>query len=364
MGILSMLGDAFLDSLKIRRRPKTIQLPITSACNSKCKTCNVWKIAPCDRVNIDKSRLERILQDPYLNAVESVGINGGEPFLHPGLVDVFCSICSLPKLKRVYLITNGLMTELILDRLEAMHKIAKAYGVGIILTISYDGIGNVYSEVRGVPNGYKKVLETVRAIAEERDKFCDSLSLGITVSNHNIDYIAEIESSVDDLDISADYHLAVPNRRIGTESDYDCYSVLCNDRNARLATQFFFGQFKYAKNLKDKIKYFQIYHYLASGGRDRISSCQYRFRDITIDESCNLYFCAKESCDLGSIESGIKDIVFSDAGRAEQRRICSTCSGCGHYIGVPTIRGMLKFVKECLSPGAWVVYRALKRTPL
>lgn len=364
MNILNILGEQISGSMGIRRKPRTIQLPITSFCNSRCKTCNVWKIKCGERANIDVDELYSIFNDPYLSKVENVGINGGEPFLHPDIERVICAVCSLPKIKRIYLISNGLATNCILDQLSAIRQITGERGVELFLTISFDGVGSAYSDVRGISDGYEKALRTIQAISEDREAYCDKLTLGVTVSRFNIEHIAEIREEADRLKLPTDFHLAVENRRIRNEGDQREFSILGDPGSTQLAIQLFFGLYKYSKSLRDKLKYYQIYYFLSSDGQERIASCQYRYRDITIDEKCNLYLCAKESHQIGHIEGSIESMLNSNLSKTEQRRICRTCNTCGHYVGAPTIKGLIKFVREMLAPGAWIKYRILSKVPL
>ena len=67
--IILMFWDVFVYSLKIRTKPKTLQLPITSRCNSRCKTCNVWKTK--ERIDIDPEQLKRALEDSYFSNITS-----------------------------------------------------------------------------------------------------------------------------------------------------------------------------------------------------------------------------------------------------------------------------------------------------
>lgn len=343
--------------LHIRIKPSTIQMPITGRCNSKCSTCNIWKQEK--KEDIDLEQLAAVLKDPFLQKIENVGVNGGEPFLHHDFIGLINTLMNLPKIKRIYLITNGLLTNRVLRLLSEAHEVCKKNNVEIYLTISFDGINEIYTDVRGIKDGYKKVYETITLIKKDIDKYCETLTLGTTISKKNIEYISEIKMVAEKLELPINYHLAVLNRRIYTNDSYDEYSVLCDERSLALTTEFFWGLFKYSPRLKQKILYFQNYYYLAHKGKDRISACEYKYQDITIDENLNVYYCAKESMELGIANQPIKKLLTDRKSIKELKRIRKTCKECGHYITIPTIRGTILFLAEMLKPMCWIKYKVL-----
>ena len=70
--------------------PINLTLSITNMCNSRCQSCDIWKIYPAE-----KDRLEEELSvDEIEKIFRSVGrvyffnISGGEPFLRKDIVDI------------------------------------------------------------------------------------------------------------------------------------------------------------------------------------------------------------------------------------------------------------------------------------
>lgn len=358
--ILSKISNYFISEvLHIRLKPQTLQMPITGKCNSKCITCNIWK--QHKRIDMSADELKKIVADPYFSNVENVGINGGEPFLHSEFEEIIRTITTLPSIERIYLISNGLLTNRIIEKLKSIKEITMARNVKLYLTISLDGIDNKYTDVRGIAGGFNRVKETLYAIKSDMESYCDSLTIGTTVSIENVDSLKEIDSFATDLSIPVNYHIAVPNRRIYTNEDSDRYSVLCDELARLKAIEFFYGRFKKSKTIKEKLLYFQNYYYLHSNGR-RVSSCTYKKQDLTIDENFNLYYCAKESKKIGNLtENKACEILNKDFSKQEERRICKECVNCGHYITLPTVQGFLLMVLEILRPGVWIAYRYLAK---
>lgn len=343
----------------IRIKPQTIQLPITSKCNSRCATCNIWKCTRREDINVEK--LKKALSDKYFSNVHNVGINGGEPFLHKNFIGVIKAVLTLKRIKSLYIISNGLSTDKIIENLEKAKQICDNKGVHIYLTISVDGVDDYYSKVRGVPGGYNRVINTLSIISKNLNRYCSSLTIGTTISKWNIENVASIKAVSSRLDIPVNYHIAVPNRRIHTNDNYD-YSVLKDQKSLFLAREFFYGLFKYSPSVKQKLLYFQNYYYLLSNGTKRISGCSYKSQDITIDENLNLFFCAKESKSIGNVgKNSAMSLIKTQKARRECKRIMKCCSSCGHYITMPSIKGLLLFIRELIKPSVWLRYKLYAR---
>lgn len=356
MKILKYIYSYVLTNMfHIRLKPRVLQFPITGRCNSRCTTCNVWAEKDKSEVNIEE--LTKRIQSEYFNKVESVGINGGEPFLHTNIAGVISVLLLLDKIKSIYIISNGLLTDRTLENLEVIKKLCEDKNVKIYLTISIDGIDEIHDKVRGIKGAFGKSFNTINRINENRTKYCDTLTVGYTISNNNIFDMVESQVFFNKNKLASNFHLAVPNKRIGTFSSAD-YSVLKNPRSKMLATEFFYSRFKYEKSFRNKMVYFLNYYYLKNDGKIRVSNCEYLLRDITIDQNLDLYLCATASNKIGSLKDNSLDYyVKNKCLDKEKNNIKKLCSQCGHYISKPTVRGFIEFIKEKYSPYIWVVYK-------
>ena len=276
--------------------------------------------------------------------------------MHLQFIEVIKVVLQLPRLEAIYIITNGIMTERIESLLLEANSLCKRRGVIIHLTVSLDGVDEIYKTVRGVST-FDKVCKTIKDIAAKKERYCNSLTIGTTISRANVAHVSAIKVLAEELNINVNYHLAVPNRRIFT-ADEETYTVFHDEKSRMLATELFFGLYKYSKSLKEKVLYFQNYYFLLSNGNIRVSACNYRFQDLTLDENLNLYYCARESQQIGNAKNDtIRHILKSKKAKQELKRIAPVCHTCGHYITLPTIKGLFLFIKETLKPSAWIHYR-------
>ena len=354
--------------LPIREKPLVIQMPITSRCNSRCVTCNVWKHH--ERIDIDDTALKECLKDPFFSEVKSVGLNGGEFSLVPRFKEILDALDSLPKLKYVYLISNGLAGQRIKEYTEYAKHYLSAKGIRVSLCISIDGIGEVHDKIRGIEGNFTRSKHLIEDILKDSDKYCDQLTIGHTLSRFNIARVYELDAIESLFNIPIDIHLAVPNKRIGTFTDADRYDVLADEETRQLAAEFFFSRFLKAESYHLKARYYANYYYLSHNGKGRLSNCFYRFRDITIDENLNMSLCATASESLGNLKGESASILAkSKRAKKEVRRLKKECCNrCIHYSYYPlTVRGRFLFAREVVKQqNSMQAYKSFcqKRTPI
>lgn len=328
-----------------REKPLVIQMPITSRCNSRCKTCNIWKSKSTN--DIDPIALEKALSDPFFDIVQTVGVNGGEITLVPNFLDVLKAILTLPSLHNVYLISNGLLPEKLYSYMSKAKTLCNDKKVYLHLCLSVDGYGDVHDIVRGVPGAFVRTKTILDEFKKDYHLYCHSFSIGSTISKYNIGFIRETENFLNNYPFPIEYHLAVPNRRIGTYNDYEDYYVLQDEESRLLAAEYFFTQYLQETNNREKQRLFAIYYFLKNKGKKRLCCCDYLDRDVTIDENLNLRLCATASGVIGNLknESATK-IIASNKTRKARQEIKKRCDTCIHYAYHPlTIKGSWIFSK-------------------
>lgn len=340
--------------LGIVQKPHVLQMPITSRCNSRCKTCNVWKHTP--GMDIDSLALRRALKDDFFSEVRTVGLNGGEFTLVPDFVDILEAVLTLPKISSVHLITNGLLPKRLFESLVRAKSICDRRGVLLYVCLSVDGVGEVHENVRGIPHCFEKTKEVLLEMQRNSSLYCHQFSVGCTLSCHNIPFIRETELFFQSFEgLNVEYHLAVPNKRIWTDDDYKGYYVLEDSRYRLIAAEFFYCKYRSANNERYRRQCFANYYFLKTnggrnGGCSRLCTCDYLYRDVTIDEHLNIALCATHSHVVGNLnERGAKEIIHGKSTRRERKRIRREhCGSCIHYSyhGLSTRGALIYMIEE------------------
>lgn len=132
------------------------QIKIVDGCNSKCLTCDIWKISKVRLMSVIDYR--RVLEELADFGLKSVCLTGGEPLLHPELVD----ICRLTKEAGVGVVinTNGLL--LGKRSGELVENVDE-------INVSIDGWEEKNDEIRGVRGYFESATSALLEM-----KGCDS----------------------------------------------------------------------------------------------------------------------------------------------------------------------------------------------
>jgi len=170
-------------------RPFNLTLSVTGRCNSKCRTCNIWKEKPEKELSTWE----------WSKILESIGrapvwmtISGGEPFLRQDLPELMKIIAELNQPDIVTIATNGIMTEKIKSDIQ---DIMSFYKGQLVVNLSVDHVAEKHNDLRGV-NCFDKVMDTFHAL-----KTFHGLNVGIhtVISRYNAGDIEDIIQWVEEL---------------------------------------------------------------------------------------------------------------------------------------------------------------------
>ena len=164
------LNDFFLNRYFGTQRISKLMIYLTTRCNSRCNTCNLWK---SEKKDMSVDLFEKIINSKSIKRTTEIGLEGGEIFLHPSIDEIF----EIIKGKKFSIITNGLMPD------KVFHYVDK-YNIPKV-SVSLDGIGEVYKKVRGV-DGFDKAITTLLGL---KDKIEVSAIFTLSPWNTSEDYL-------------------------------------------------------------------------------------------------------------------------------------------------------------------------------
>jgi 7,8-dihydro-6-hydroxymethylpterin dimethyltransferase len=144
---------------------------ITSRCNLACPICLVDAGQPWDMTRADFGRLLDGLMAAE-RQIDILNLSGGEPLLHPELLDLIDDALARPGIVRVSISTNGLE---LLHRPELLDQLQQR---NVVVSLQFDGFTPLSDEVlRGRP-----LLEEKRRILDILRKRQATTSLTMTVA--------------------------------------------------------------------------------------------------------------------------------------------------------------------------------------
>lgn len=174
--------------------PISLTISVTNQCNSRCKTCSIWKR------NNDHQELgaREFKTEEFEKTFQNFGgkifwatISGGEPFMRRDLSQIFEALCEHCHPAVVNIPSNGLLSPTIESQVRKM--LEKGFDTNLTLNLSLDGVGKKHEKIRGVPGNFEKVLDTyerVRKLKEEFPRF--QVGIHTVISKHNIADAVEV----------------------------------------------------------------------------------------------------------------------------------------------------------------------------
>ena len=155
-------------------KPNEAVIAVTMGCNSRCRTCDMWK----QERGREMKAGDYALLPPSLT---HINLSGGEPYLRDDLPEIYRVLRRKFPKARIVISTNGLMPERILDMTKQMP--------GLAVRVSIDGLGERNDEVRGVPGSYAKSMRTLALL---EDLGVKDLGISSTASRGNCDQLGQL----------------------------------------------------------------------------------------------------------------------------------------------------------------------------
>ncbi len=156
-----------------RLLPINITVSVTFKCNSRCKTCFIWKKYPND----SSTAKEELKIDEFEEIFRFLGKNpvwftlsGGEPFLRSDIVEICESICRNNDPHIINIPTNAILTGKILKDVKQILEVIPK-NTTFIFNLSLDGIGEKHNEIRGHSNNFDKFLKTFEGLKTFREDY-------------------------------------------------------------------------------------------------------------------------------------------------------------------------------------------------
>ena len=148
-------GFLYLNNIIWPRHNRLSQLMIysTTACQSRCKHCNIWQ-KKVEHLSLDD--IQRIMQSQCVTKRTTVGLEGGEFILHPQAAEIMAWFHAHHP--NYTLLSNCLAPHRVIDAVRRYHPRH--------LYVSLDGGRDTYQRMRGC-DGYDRVIEVVEALRDE-----------------------------------------------------------------------------------------------------------------------------------------------------------------------------------------------------
>jgi MoaA/NifB/PqqE/SkfB family radical SAM enzyme len=134
--------------------------------------CDIWK----DQSNKNFLTSNEIQKLP--SSLTDINITGGEPFLHPNLIEIIKSTKSTCPRSQIIINTNGFQSKNIAQQSAKLLSIDSKIGI----RVSLDGYGHLHSQIRGTKNAWSKAIQTLKLLQNSDIK---NLGVSFTIMEKN-----------------------------------------------------------------------------------------------------------------------------------------------------------------------------------
>jgi len=158
--------------------PVDAVIAITYRCDSRCNMCNIWQLPPGKEM--EPQEYERVP-----STLNDVNLTGGEPFLRDDIVEIAGTIYERCHAPRIVISTNGFQHRSIVHAAPALMKIGRKIGIAV----SLDGIGEMHDRIRGIDDGFDKVIETLKQLGKLGYK---NVRVAFTAQRENVKHLGTV----------------------------------------------------------------------------------------------------------------------------------------------------------------------------
>jgi len=238
--------------------PLNLTFSVTNICQSRCKTCNIWK----EYKKHPEKRDQELSLDEIEKAFCSMGhiyvfnISGGEPFLRSDFTEIIKLACYYLTPGIIHIPTNAIAADLVEKKVQEILRFLKTDFPSIHLTVkpSLDHIGDKHDEIRGIPGNFQKVMtlyQRFKALQSEFSNF--HVELGTVISTWNVNDIEEIASFVTSLGMDSYRNEIAEQRSEMFNMDHD---ITPSADDYEQAVDYFVHQIK--ANMKNRLFFHRI----------------------------------------------------------------------------------------------------------
>lgn len=169
--------------------PFSLVVSVSFRCNSKCRTCDVWR-KPNDDLSVAEWRhvFRHLGHTPFY-----ITFTGGEPTLRADLDELVIASYEACRPQVITIPTNGILTKRTLAQVDRICAACPTTSIGI--NLSLDDVEERHDEIRMVPGNWERAVQTwagLKALQQRHRNLV--LSIHTVVSKFNVDRIPEISA--------------------------------------------------------------------------------------------------------------------------------------------------------------------------
>ncbi len=345
-----MFDEIIQDTISkvIRTKPINLSLLVTNLCNAQCVMCNIWQYGVSGKTDISLNQIKKILENPLLEDVYSVTLSGGEALIRKDIIDLVRIVIQvLPKVRRLFIATNGLATNLTVQKISQILNVIQEEKRGdkfrLTVQVSYDGVSETHDKIRG-PNAHNNVTKTLENLNELRRIYPNlDLVAACVVQPLNLQEIDLVKQYLEDKDIPQIFPIVCTNGNYYKNETRDLLSF--NESELPEVKRFYSKLVKEETRFGKKIMYWDFLRIL--NGNQSWRGCPVMRDTLFVEPDGNILPCL--NCGEVTLGNAMYDDLqktwFSKETRNKIKKISTeTCASCMFACGVSYLDGLRYFI--------------------
>jgi MoaA/NifB/PqqE/SkfB family radical SAM enzyme len=297
--------------------PINFTVSVTYRCNSRCRTCNVWKKKTNEfTLKEFEKTFKNIGRTPYW-----ITMSGGEPFLRSDIVEICQCAHDNCNPKIINIPTNGILYNIIPKRVEEI--VESCSKSQIVINLSLDGVGEKHDGIRNVKNNFKSAMRTYTSLRALEYR---NLNLGIhtVISKFNVNNIPELYKYVQKLNPDS-YITEIAEERVELDTiganitpSFEEYSKAVDFLSSKIKNENFTGISKVTQAFR--LEYYNIVKKVLKDKR-QVIPCYAGFASAQIAPNGDVWTCCIRAEPIGNLRENNYDfgkVWFSE--NADQLR--------------------------------------------
>lgn len=305
--------------------------------------CNIWQQKLDRQVSADEVR--RIFAGPLFRRVTAVGLNGGEPTLRRDLDQIAAALFdSLPQLRDISLITNGLHAPRVIRQVEALARVVRERGGRLDVMVSLDGVAALHDRVRGREGNFESAVRVLDHLLATG--VAHSLRVGCTVIRDNVFHLHEVLDFCKARGVYVKFRLGVPHRRLYNLTPPPPKQIgkrawlftrpfdLADEQRVHLA-EFLHGLIEHYEPSYLQRRFYRSLIGQLVHGEARSAGCDWQHRAVTLSSRGELMYCAVQSRSLGDARGADAEALYFGSQPYLREILATKCGECAHdYVGI------------------------------
>jgi MoaA/NifB/PqqE/SkfB family radical SAM enzyme len=335
--------------------PLSVTVSVTYRCNSRCKTCNVWK-KKTNEFSLDEfdETFKSLKDAPFMFVM-----SGGEPILREDIVEICQSAYNRCKPGIITIPTNGILYDRIPKKVSEIAESCPRSQV--VINLSIDGIENDHDEIRGIKGNFEKAMQTYEGLMSLE---YPNLEIGVhsVISQFNVNEIPNIYKYFQRLSgiNSFSYITEIAEERVEldnvgkgiTPSPRD-YAKVVNFLSDELQKEQFSGISKITQGFR--LEYYKLVKRILAEKR-QVIPCYAGFASAQIAPDGDVWQCCIKAEPIGNLRD--TDYDFMAIWKSEKAKLARECvrrGECYCPMANASYTNMLCNLKTSLKVGAKVV---------